>query len=291
MTHVSELLFVDPSVDDLETIIGGLRSGVKAIILDRFTPVARQIAVALRSVHNLEAVHLIAHGAPGRVNFSAGEWSLATLADDAGDLAAIERALAEDGELRLWSCATGAGEAGSQFVDALSCGAGVNVAAAKGLVGAAAKGGRWELPHSAIRPPLTETGVASYAGVFPATLISTGKGEQHAIFGKWPASTPAGTYFIVLNNNGTLEVVGKFIVPANVDSAGTFAISTSLPAGRYIVGSNNAGPGTITVYNGKWRSGARREGTWSPGNFDPAITPTLNHSRNAASNLSGAVGC
>ena len=239
-------------------------------------------------IRGLDAVHVIAHGAPGRVNFSAGDWSLATLASDAEDLAAIGRALAEDSELRLWSCATGAGEAGDQFVDALSCGIGANVAAAKGLVGAAAKGGRWELPHAAIRPPLTEAGVANYAGVFPATLTSTGKGERHAIFGRWPAGTPAGTYFIVLNNNGTLEIIGKFIVPVGVQ--GTFAISESLPAGRYIVGSNNAGPGTITVYNGKWSPSDRPEGTWSLGSFDPAITATLNDTRSNSSNHATVLG-
>lgn len=291
MARVSEVLFVDPLVDDLETITGDLRPGVKAIVLDRLTPAARQIAAALDRFHDLDAVHVIAHGAPGRVNFATGDWSLATVADDAEDLAAIGRALAEDGDFGLWSCTTGAGEAGDQFVDALSCVTGAKVAAAKELVGAAAKGGHWELSHAAIRPPLTETGVANYAGIFPVTLISTGKSERHAIFGRWPAGTPAGTYFIVLNNNGALEVIGRFLVPAGANIAGTFAISASLPAGRYIVGSNNARPGTITVYGGKWNPGNRAEGTWSPSNFDPAITPTLNHSRNTAPNLSGAVGC
>ena len=118
MANVSEIVFVDPSVDDIETIVCSLRAGVEAIVLDRAIPAARQIVLALRGFHDLEAVHIIAHGAPGQVNFSAGEWSLATLEDDADDLAAVGRALAENSELRLWSCATGEGKAGDQFVDA-----------------------------------------------------------------------------------------------------------------------------------------------------------------------------
>ena len=122
MAYVSEILFVDPSVDDIETILHGLRPGVEARVLDPATPAARQIALALEGFQDLDAVHVIAHGAPGRVNFSAGEWSAATLKDEAEDLAAIGRALAEDGELRLWSCDTGAGAAGAAFIEATRAG-------------------------------------------------------------------------------------------------------------------------------------------------------------------------
>ena len=34
MAYVSEFLFVDPSVDDIETILSGLRPGVEARVLD-----------------------------------------------------------------------------------------------------------------------------------------------------------------------------------------------------------------------------------------------------------------
>src|SRR5439155_2185466 len=115
---------------------------------DAARPAAQQMAEALAGRRDLAAVHIIAHGAPGRVGFAAGEWSLETLARDAGDLAAIGRALAEDGDLRLWSCETGRGAAGEGFVEALSEAAGADVSAATALVGAAALGGRWDLDVS-----------------------------------------------------------------------------------------------------------------------------------------------
>ena len=122
MTRVSELLFVDPGVADRATILGNLRPGVEAIVLDAAAPAARQIAAALEGRRGLDAVHVIAHGAPGRVNFAAGDWSIATLEDEAEDFAAIGRALAADGELRLWSCDTAAGAAGEAFHRALGAG-------------------------------------------------------------------------------------------------------------------------------------------------------------------------
>jgi Domain of unknown function (DUF4347) len=75
MARMFEIAFVDPSVDDLATVICHLRPEVEAVILDRDTPPARQIASALRGLHDLDAVHIVAHGAPGRVRFAAGDWS------------------------------------------------------------------------------------------------------------------------------------------------------------------------------------------------------------------------
>ena len=129
----------------LETILRGLRPGVEAKALDPAVSAAKQIAKALTGWRDLDAVHVIAHGAPGQINFSAGDWSVATLKDDAEDLAAIGRALADDGELRLWSCDIAAGAAGTAFIEALARATGADVAASTGRIGAAALGGTWDL--------------------------------------------------------------------------------------------------------------------------------------------------
>jgi len=277
MPRASEILFVDPSVSDIGTILGNLRPEVEAILLDTDRPAARQMAEVLSDHRDLDAIHIIAHGAPGRVSLAAGAWSTQTVRDEAKDLAAIGRALADGRQLQLWSCDTALGPAGAAFIETLARATGSDVAAATGRIGAASKGGTWELAASARRPPprapLSAAAIAAYESVLPAKLTSSGRGERHAIFGKWPAGTTAGTYFIVLNNGGAQQVIGKFIVPVNV--AGTFAISEALPAGTYIVGAGRPEPGTITVFNGKWTPGGQA-GTWSLGDFDPGITATMN---------------
>src|SRR5262245_10972815 len=145
MPSPSELLFIDPAVSDLETILANLRPQVHAIVLSSRWPATRQIAAALESYAELEAIHIIAHGAPGRVNFAAGEWTTGTLKEAAHDFYAIGRALAADGELRLWSCETASGNAGQAFTEALSKAVGADVCASTSLIGAAALGGIWEL--------------------------------------------------------------------------------------------------------------------------------------------------
>ena len=260
MTRKPEVLFVDPAISDIPTILLGLRPEVEAILLDAKNPAARQMSAALHERQNLEAVHVISHGSPGRVSFAAGEWSAETLDRDAEDLASIGRALGEHGDLRLWSCDVGIGAEGRDFVARLARAARAHVAAATRKVGAAALGGAWALALcanvAAAGPPLTAAGVATYAGVFPTTVTSRGDGERLKFFGRWPAGAKAGTYFIVSNNSGKLEVLGKF-TPQGMP--GTFAISAPLPPGTYTVGPPAPGPGTIAVYKDGMRVVKLRE--------------------------------
>jgi hypothetical protein len=294
MQHVSEMLFVDPSVDDIETIISGLRTEVRAIVLDRATPAARQIAGALEGAHDLEAVHIIAHGAPGRVNFSAGNWSAATLLGDAPDLAAIGRALRVGGEVRLWSCDSALGVVGASFIAAVAELMGVDVTAATTPIGAAARGGSWNLTtiqnRAPANPPLTTAAMERYTGVM-RTLTSNGMGHPVKVYGNWPTNTAAGTYFVVWNDNGTLKVLGRFIVPTG-NLAGTFAVSAALPAGSYSVDPSRAGPGCIAVYDGRWSDDSQDGRSWSIGNLNSSLTATLNDPQNVTSprpTYSGAI--
>ncbi|OBQ59488.1 hypothetical protein A9K72_24990 [Mesorhizobium loti] len=221
----SEILFVDPSVSDLGTILANLRPEVEAIVLDANRPAARQMALALEGRDGLDAVHVIAHGAPGRVNFAAGEWSAETLYDDQGDLAAIGRALGGLGELLLWSCNAGAGAAGSNFIDALSRATGTPVAAANDLVGSQTLGGDWKLnirtENAAARPPLTRGGIMSYVAVLAAIEIT--------VSGLVPSGLTAGstTYFVVDRDHGS--IVGNISLPNMANRP--FRITVKVPGG------------------------------------------------------------
>ncbi len=107
-----ETVFIDPAVVDVGTIVGHLRRGVEAVVLDGTRSATQQIATALANRPTRHIVHVIAHGAPGRVGLSGGTWTSQTLADEAQDLARIGRAIGAGGCLRLWSCFTGAGPEG-----------------------------------------------------------------------------------------------------------------------------------------------------------------------------------
>jgi len=176
MARASEILFVDPSVSDLQTVLGNVRPDVRAVVLDGRRPAAQQIAAVLAGHEGLDAVHIIAHGAPGRVSFTAGEWSAATLKGGAEDFADIGRALAADGELRLWSCETASGDAGQTFIETLQEAVGADVSASRSLVGAAALGGAWELSGRAstsapMPPEMRSSPPVMAAGKPPASAV------------------------------------------------------------------------------------------------------------------------
>jgi hypothetical protein len=246
--RVSEMLFVDASVDDLATILGNLRPGVEAVVLDRAAPPARQIAVALHGVRGLDAVHVIAHGAPGRVSFAAGHWSVETVENEPDDFAAIGRAIAVHGDLRLWSCRTGAGVPGGRFAARLARATGVGVAAASGLVGATARGGCWNVASGReaadARPPLTARGLAAYSGIL-ALKFWTGPGQSsvtNPADGKWndpgnwsPFGVPTSNDDVILGGGIT---AGSYTVTLDVDSQALDSVT---------INSAGIGPATLAV--------------------------------------------
>jgi hypothetical protein len=240
MPRPSEFLFVDPSVSDLDTILGNLRPEVEAIVLDAHKSAARQIAVALEGRRGVDAAHVIAHGAPGRVSFAAGDWSTESLEDVADDLASVGHALGPVGDLLLWSCNAGEGTRGRALVDALSRATGASVGAPTGPVGAAALGGSWELEVLSdcapmIQPPLTAAGITQYAGICSeGPKGATGALVDNYIKVVWEETSAADTYFIVANDTGAQKVIGRFEIPPGghkgrmfvpVDAEGSFSVA------------------------------------------------------------------
>ena len=63
----------------LPVIPAKLVPGNHPAFLDPVRPAARQIAAGLAGERGLAAIHIVANGTPGRVDFSAGQWSAETM--------------------------------------------------------------------------------------------------------------------------------------------------------------------------------------------------------------------
>ncbi|MFI0845977.1 Ig-like domain-containing protein [Mesorhizobium sp. IMUNJ 23232] len=168
-----EVAFLDANISAIEQLRAHLRDGVDAIVLSRDAPALAQIADGIKSHRDIEAIHIIAHGRPGSIEFASGPVGADALDLHADDLAAIGRSL-DGGEIRLWACETAKGFEGAAFLAALTAATGASIAASTGLVGAADKGGAWELDVQARpnqdRSPLTAEGVSSYEHVLAPTI-------------------------------------------------------------------------------------------------------------------------
>lgn len=182
---VREIVFVDPGISDLDTLLRGVRPGIETHLLTTDEPALAQMARAVAGRSGLEAIHVISHGKPGEVSFSAGTIATDDIERAAAELAGFGRALGADGALLIWACETGAGERGAAFLDALARKTGARVAAASGLVGAAAKGGTWTLDRASGRRPVTAEGMEDYTGVMARFTASGGAGTvqlENAVF-------------------------------------------------------------------------------------------------------------
>src|SRR6201987_5785831 len=225
-TRKREIAFIDRGVDDLATLLAGIRPDVEPILLSNDEPAPRQMARAVQGrERQLDAIHVIAHGRPGEVSFSAGALTAETIVQYAADLAAAGAAVGSHGDLRLWSCAVAHGERGAAFVDAVARASNMFVTAAAGPVGAAVRGGSWELAARgvpvSVRAPLCLEGQAAYAGLLDTnnTTISGNNGTNTLVV--------AGSNDKVSDGNGsnTVSVTGNNNTVSDGNGTNTVTIS------------------------------------------------------------------
>jgi hypothetical protein len=67
-----EIVFVDAAIEDRDSLLAGLRPGLRTHLLHNGEPAPRQMARVLRRYGSASVVHVIAHGRPGELCFSAG---------------------------------------------------------------------------------------------------------------------------------------------------------------------------------------------------------------------------
>ncbi|MEX0386271.1 DUF4347 domain-containing protein, partial [Spiribacter onubensis] len=140
-----EALVIDASVEEMDTLLAGLSSSVRAPRL-----VARDDDPAQSIRHFLDdpsvtSLHVLGHGRPGGVRIGS-RWLTAEDFRVGADTAA---ARPEPLEIYFWSCHTGADAAGRTFMQNIAEHSMANVFASTDLTGDKDQGGNWELNASA----------------------------------------------------------------------------------------------------------------------------------------------
>jgi Ca2+-binding RTX toxin-like protein len=137
-----EILFIDANVSDKETIIAGLSFDIETIILDDKNNVLNQIAEALVGYQNLDAIHIISHGAEGELAFANGVVTNSNINSYSAQLKSIGSALSANGDMLLYGCDIAKGDDGLAFINTLADLTGADVAASDDLTG---QSGDWVL--------------------------------------------------------------------------------------------------------------------------------------------------
>ena len=137
-----EIVFIDSRVQDPSSLLKGLAADVKVVYIDARQDGLAQMTAALGEAGSYSAVHVLAHGSEGQLWLGNTFLDSHALAAKVEALAALGKGLAPGGDLLVYACDLGRGEAGAQFVSTLAQLTGADVAASNDRTGA---GGDWEL--------------------------------------------------------------------------------------------------------------------------------------------------
>lgn len=135
----SQVLLADASLPDLSILLRAVRAGTTIVTVDPAADGVEMLAAVLRE--GPDAIHVLAHGEPGRV-------LLGRQALDRETLAALPIGTSD---IAFHACDVAATDAGHAFIDAVATRTSGSVSAASGKVGDAAQGGSWVLDVS-MRP-------------------------------------------------------------------------------------------------------------------------------------------
>ena len=165
-----EVVFVDGQVQDYQKLVDALPTGTEVVVLDASRNGLEQIADYLQGRSGIDAIYLLSHGESGA--FKAGDTWIDgdNLAAQGDTLARIGAALDTDGDILLYGCKTGEGEAGAVLVEEMARLTQADVAASDDNTGAAQLGGDWVLErHSG---SIEAAGFATELGGYDALLAA-----------------------------------------------------------------------------------------------------------------------
>ncbi|NND97094.1 MAG: DUF4347 domain-containing protein [Pirellulaceae bacterium] len=172
------LVFVDPTVADVEDLIDGIDEAQEIVLLDRTDCGIDQITRALASHRRVQSIHIIAHGRSGCIDLGDATVDQATLVQRQEQIRRWSRSLTDTADILLYGCRTGEGDAGQAFIRRLAGLTGADVAASDDDTGSSELGGDWLLERSVGKVDsalaISQRARDHYQGVLPITIRAAG---------------------------------------------------------------------------------------------------------------------
>ena len=147
-TPNQQIIFVDSSVQNYQSLIQGVDTNAKIVILNNNRSGIEQITQALASESNIQAVYILSHGSEGSLKLGSDILNGNDIENFNTQIKQWGNTLTENGDILLYGCDVAAGDSGKNFVKRLSEITGADIAASDNLTGNAAKGGDWDLEIS-----------------------------------------------------------------------------------------------------------------------------------------------
>ncbi|WP_072622069.1 DUF4347 domain-containing protein [Spirulina major] len=189
------LVILDAAVPHRSHLEAGLLPGATLLTLDRDRDGIAQITDYLHTHSGFRSLHLISHGAPGRLYLGSTRLDRDSLPTYRDALATWRGAFSDRFELLLYGCQVGYGAIGQKFVDALGMVTGAIAAANPTYTGSSHLGGTWNLS--------TQTApIQSAIAIAPATQTT-----YPALLATYTASNAAQLIAAINTANSTLGIL------------------------------------------------------------------------------------
>ena len=180
----SELIVIDASVPDAEGLLAGIRedpnTDYQLLWIDADANPFDTIGERLAGAAELDAIHIVSHGASGALQLGATTLTLDNFHQFAQSLEAWGAYLADDADLLLYGCNLAAGEQGEALLSALGAATGMDIKASTDLT-ASSTDGDWDLEYQigVVESQLAfdESAVVEWQGSL-ATIIVNSNGDM-----------------------------------------------------------------------------------------------------------------
>ena len=139
------IVFVDAGIENLSELTGGIGTDAELILLNSSESGIEQISQVLSGRSNVQDIHIIAHGAEGNIRIGDEIVNEESLVDNQDQIRGWRAALGDGADILLYSCETGRGQVGANFITRLAALSGADVAASTDLTGGKNTLGDWDL--------------------------------------------------------------------------------------------------------------------------------------------------
>ncbi|MCZ8077301.1 MAG: DUF4347 domain-containing protein, partial [Paucibacter sp.] len=263
----NEIVFVEGNVANYKTLLDGLKPGTEVHVLDSTLDGLAQIAAALAGRNDIDALHILSHGAKGVLGLGSVTLTSENMPAHADKLAAIGASLAPQGDLLLYGCNIAAGAEGQAFVDAIARATQADVAASVDATGAAALGGNWVLESKsgdvADTRPISNV---AYDAILPAPRVANPGTGNTAVYTRPGGISDTWSF-------GTCEIPGHGTQPTTTVAFG----AGTLNRGSFEYSSNGGASWSTYNYDGNFSSYITVAGTtWRFVDSQPGDATTTN---------------
>ncbi|MFP8967715.1 DUF4347 domain-containing protein, partial [Pokkaliibacter sp. CJK22405] len=169
-TSRKEVVFVDTSVSDYETLLEGIPDSMEVVLLDSSSDELSQMASWASSHQGYDAIHILSHGSEGAIQLGGLTLDSDTATSRSADLATLGAALTDSGDILLYGCEV-AEDTGAAYIQQLSQLTSADIAASTDTTGAESLGGNWTLEAATGSIESESLAVTDYSGLLDETVI------------------------------------------------------------------------------------------------------------------------